>query len=78
MYVPVNSLNMHVANRRYRQKPVSVIFCICTSIIVKLPIRVGKDTTAGPGLADSAAMGPRRLVGVHGFCLTPIGPSMQG
>lgn len=40
-----------------------------------LPIREGRETTAGPGLAVSAAMGPRLLVGVQGFWRTPIGVS---
>lgn len=32
-----------------------------------LPIYVGNETQAGPGLLYSAAIGPRRLVGVHGL-----------
>ncbi|GBP03786.1 hypothetical protein EVAR_2501_1 [Eumeta japonica] len=34
---------------------------------------VGRETTAGPGLLASAAMGPRRCVGFHGFWRTPMG-----
>lgn len=32
----------------------------------------GKSTEFGAGDFISAAIGPRRAVGVHGFCLTPI------
>lgn len=35
---------------------------------INLPIKPGKATEAGPGLLNSAAMGPRRLVGVQGLC----------
>lgn len=35
------------------------------------PTRLGSATHAGPGLEYSAAIGPRRLVGVHGLCLSP-------
>lgn len=36
-----------------------------------LPMYDGKDTQAGPGPLNSAAMGPRLLVGVHGLCVIP-------
>lgn len=32
----------------------------------------GKSTELGAGDFISAAIGPRRTVGVHGCCLTPI------
>lgn len=32
----------------------------------------GRSTEFGAGDFISAAMGPRRTVGVHGCCLTPI------
>jgi hypothetical protein len=35
------------------------------------PIRLGNVTQAGPGLEYSAAIGPRRFVGVHGCCWMP-------
>lgn len=40
---------------------------VCLLPNVYLPIKDGRDTTAGPGLAASAAIGPRLLVGVQGF-----------
>lgn len=49
-----------------------------TILIDNLPISVGRDTTAGPGLDASAAIGPRRLVGVQGFWRTPIDASVHG
>lgn len=51
------------------------MLCCSENIVDILPISEGSDTTAGPGLEASAAIGPRRVVGVHGFCRTPIGPS---
>ena len=35
---------------------------------IYLPKYEGKVMAAGPGLVYSAAIGPRRLVGVHAFC----------
>lgn len=36
-----------------------------------IPIVFGKVTQAGPGLVNSAEIGPRRFVGVHGLCWKP-------
>ncbi|CAH2062837.1 unnamed protein product, partial [Iphiclides podalirius] len=46
--------------------------CTTQSTDGALPISDGRETTAGPGLAASAAIGPRRFVGVQGFWRTPI------
>ena len=37
----------------------------------KEPINEGRATQAGPGPENSAAMGPRRFVGVQGRCVSP-------
>ena len=36
-----------------------------------VPTRGAKETHAGPGPLNSAAIGPRRLVAVHGRCVRP-------
>lgn len=34
-------------------------------------MREGRVTQAGPGVTNSAAIGPRLLVGVQGLCVSP-------